>query len=283
MLIGWMYVLMVVVSFGAMGLACKCGGSRGASSLGMVAILYSGAAVVCLAVALAAGSQFTWTAAWLGALSGLGGSLAFVAYVQAMRIGHFGFSSAITYASFLGAVLFAAVAWHEPLGVQRIGGIGLLVLAIFMITLSSKTVQGGGHDRWGLWIMLVAASFVLNALPQICTAACNRAGEAPFAFLFFNFLAGAVALLPLALRSGAVTRQVLGFGALAALASVAGNFGSLQALNAALPPTVVFPITLSGTVVIAVLLSLLVFREKFSWLGYAGMVCELAGIALVGT
>jgi len=75
-------------------------------------------------------------------------------------------------------------------------------------------------------------------------------------------------------------RGVLLYGGLAGLASVAGNMFTLQALGR-LPEPVVFPVSLAGPVIGAVLLSVLFFREKTKPLGYVGILLGLGGIVLL--
>jgi drug/metabolite transporter (DMT)-like permease len=129
---------------------------------------------------------------------------------------------------------------------------------------------------------LLGAAFVLTGIPQIAQAAAARLGAINlWFFLFLTFLSGAVALWSFLLVKGTKPgRGVLLYGALAAVGSVAGNLFTLKAL-VRLPETVVFPVSLAGPVIGAVLLSLLYFRERIKPLGYLGIVTGLAGIVLL--
>ncbi|NTV80644.1 MAG: EamA family transporter [Candidatus Aminicenantes bacterium] len=100
-------------------------------------------------------------------------------------------------------------------------------------------------------------------------------------FLFLTFLSGSVALWTfLAAMRAEPGRGILLYGGLAGLASVAGNMFTLQALGR-LPEPVVFPVSLAGPVIGAVLLGILFFREKTRPLGYLGILLGLAGIVLL--
>ena len=63
-----------------------------------------------------------------------------------------------------------------------------------------------------------------------------------------------------------------------AVGSICGCFFSLKALET-LPEAVVFPVALSGPIIIGVLLSLLLFKEKISKCGYLGILSGIVGIA----
>jgi multidrug transporter EmrE-like cation transporter len=72
----------------------------------------------------------------------------------------------------------------------------------------------------------------------------------------------------------------LPWGAGAAVASYLGVFCTLKSLET-LKPQVVFPISLSGPIVLGVILSLFAFRETIRPGGWVGIVCGIAGITIL--
>ena len=151
-----------------------------------------------------------------------------------------------------------------------------------LITASTASGQGQTKAARARWLVLLGVAFLLTGIPQVSQAAAARLGAINLWFyLFLTFSAGAAALWLFILLKGTMPRRgVLSYGALAAVGSVAGNFFTLKAL-AKLPEPVVFPVSLAGPVIAAVLLSLLYFKEKIKPLGYLGILAGLAGIVLL--
>jgi drug/metabolite transporter (DMT)-like permease len=150
--------------------------------------------------------------------------------------------------------------------------------------LISSSAGGGGQKKavWLKWLILLGTAFVLTGIPQIAQAAAARLGAINlWYFLFLTFLSGSIALWAFLMVKKAGPRPgIVFYGALAGLASVAGNMFTLKAL-ARLPEPVVFPVSLAGPVIGAVLLSVLFFREKTKPLGYLGIFLGLGGIVLL--
>ncbi|MCK7518508.1 MAG: DMT family transporter [Ignavibacteriales bacterium] len=142
-----------------------------------------------------------------------------------------------------------------------------------------RSGQGQPKAAWTRWLGLLGVAFLLTGIPQVSQAAAARLGAINLWFyLFLTFSAGAAALWLFILLKGTMPgRGVLSYGALAAVGSVAGNFFTLKALGK-LPEPVVFPVSLAGPVIAAVLLSLLYFKERIEPLGYLGILAGLAGI-----
>ncbi|MFB3894567.1 MAG: hypothetical protein ACE15C_21405 [Phycisphaerae bacterium] len=294
MISGWLLVLVTIIGFAGLNLACKVGGMKGASSLGIVAVLYTAGTVGMFIASVAAGLEFSWGMLALAAVGGAGGAFGYLAFVKAMSVGHYAFTTAISCASFLVTVAFSLVFW-EPITNAQVAGVALLVAAVFLITSSSAAGRSGGHGRWGRWAMMAGLAFALNSVPQICQSSGARMGmSAPsstFSFTFYIYAAGAAVLVPLAVRmkafggqggrwAGRAGRAALISGLLAAAGSMAGNVYVMFAMRS-LSEKIVFPAVLSGTLMAGVLLSLAAFKEKINWIGYLGMAAEVAGIVVL--
>lgn len=278
---GWLYLVIAILGFSSLSLVCKLGQLRGSSSLGLVAMLMVTASAMTAVLTFGEGLQWSWTTVILGAVGGVGGGVAFALYVVALRTGHYAFSGAMLSASFLNAVLFSVIYWGEPMGLIRAAGILMLVLAIGMIAASSTDQQDqAAKARWGRWALLMLGAFILNGIPQVCQAALAKSGGQINLFLLSNFIIGSAMLAPMAASKGRMLGATIIFGTLAGLASVVGNVFNIMALTQ-LPPSVVLPTSMSGMMAAAILLSRLVFKERISPLGYAGLICEVVGIVLL--
>jgi drug/metabolite transporter (DMT)-like permease len=281
---GWIFLGLVVVGFVAMNFVMKLGSLKGHSSPALTASLFSAAAVFCLTLLVISGKPlFVSTPVVLLAIGGgVGGAIAYFLFLSALRIGPYALTISIYTMSFLIPVAFSVLVWFRPLGPSTVTGILFIVAGIALITASAAAGKGPAKSAWLKWMALLGAAFVLTGIPQIAQAAAARLGAINFwYFLFLTFLAGSIALWLFLLAKG--MKPGLGvhlYGALAAVGSVAGNFFTLRAL-VRLPETVVFPVTLAGPVIAAVLLSLFYFRERIKPLGYLGILAGLAGIVLL--
>ena len=275
----WLYVAMAVASFSMLNFASKMGPRRGGSSAGLVAVLMVVAAVFTLVGSCVESSIWSIHVVILGAAAALGGCTAWLLYVKAMQIGHYGFSNAMWSTSFLPGLIFVTAYWHEPLSFGRMAGIAVLLLAVCLIAASSSP-GGGAKVQWGKWAWMIGVGCLLNSVPLVCQKAVSQMPGAVWPFMGVFYVVGALMMLPLVARSGRPARSTLVFGCLAGAASAIGNLGTIWAM-VGLGANVVSPVTLSGTMVGGVALSWVVFREPIRALGYVGMVMEIAGIAMI--
>jgi len=282
--VGWIDLGFVVAGFVAMNFIMKLGSLRGHSSPALTAALFAAAAALCLAVLVVSGGPLlvSTSVVLLAVGGGIGGAVAYFFFLSALKAGPYALTISVYTMSFLIPVAFSIIVWSQPLGRSTAAGTLFIVAGITLISMSAAAPKGEAKAAWAKWLLLLGAAFVLTAIPQISQAAAARLGAINlWFFLFLTFFAGAAALwLFLLIKKTKTARGLLTYGALAAVGSVAGNFFTLRAL-AKLPEPVVFPVSLAGPVIAAVLLSLLYFREKIKPLGYLGILAGLAGIILL--
>ena len=281
---GWIYLGLVVVGFTAMNFVMKLGSLKGHSSPALTASLFSAASLFCLAVLLISGQplQSSSPVVLLAVGGGVGGAVAYFFFLSALKIGPYALTISIYTMAFLIPVVFSMAVWDRPLNAAAGAGLALIVAGVALISSSAAAGKNEARAVWTKWLVLLGIAFVLTGIPQIAQAAAARLGAINlWYFLFLTFLAGSVALWSfLYARRTEPRRGVLIYGGLAGLASVAGNMFTLQALGRLAEP-VVFPVSLAGPVIGAVLLSVLFFREKTKPLGYVGILLGLGGIVLL--
>ena len=281
---GWIYLGLVVIGFVAMNFIMKLASLKGHASPVLTASLFAAAALFCLVVLILSGEPLFISApvVLLAVGGGVGGAIAYFFFLSALKIGPYALTISIYTMSFLIPVAFSIIVWFRPLGTSSAAGIILIVAGIVLISVSATAAKGQVKGAWLKWMTLLGAAFILTGIPQIAQAAAARLGAINFwLFLFVTFLAGAVALwLSLLVKGTKPGRGVLLYGAVAAVGSIAGNFFTLKSL-VKLPEPIVFPVSLAGPVVGALVLSLLYFKEKIKPLGYAGILACLAGIFLL--
>lgn len=278
---GWIYLGLVVAGFVAMNFVMKLGSLRGHSSPALTAALFAAAAGLCLIVLAVSGQPLLGSApvVLLAVGGGIGGAVAYFFFLSALKAGPYALTISIYTMSFLIPVAFSIIVWSRPLGRSTAAGILFIVAGIALISMSGAGAKGEAKAAWMKWLALLGAAFVLTGIPQLSQAAAARLGAINlWFFLFLTFFAGTVALwLFLLIKGTKPARGLFGYGALAAVGSVAGNFFTLRAL-AKLPEPVVFPVSMAGPILAAVLLSVFYFREKIKPLGYLGIAAGLAGI-----
>jgi drug/metabolite transporter (DMT)-like permease len=281
---GWIYLGLVVVGFTAMNFVMKLGSLKGHSSPALTASLFSAAALFCLAVLLVSGQplQSSSRVVLLAVCGGVGGAIAYFFFLSALKIGPYALTISIYTMAFLIPVVFSMAVWDRPLNAAAGAGIALIVAGVALISSSASGGKGEAKAAWLKWLILLGIAFILTGIPQIAQAAAARLGAINlWYFLFLTFLSGSVALWSFLYAKRMAPRgRVFVYGGLAGLASVAGNMFTLQALGRLAEP-VVFPVSLAGPVIGAVLLSVLFFREKTKPLGYVGILLGLGGIVLL--
>jgi drug/metabolite transporter (DMT)-like permease len=281
---GWIFLLLVIVGYIAMNFIMKLGSLKGHGSPALTGSLFATAALYCLIVVLISGKPLLVSPklVLLAIAGGSCGAIAYFLFLSALKIGNYALTISIYTMSFLIPVIFSIVFWKRPLGTLLAGGILFILVGITMISWAGSARKERKAGLWPKWIAFLGGAFVLTSVPQIVQAAAVRMGAINlWFFLFLTFTSGAVFFaLYFALTRMKLAWRVFSFGALAAAGSVAGNLFSMKALSL-LPETIVFPMSLAGPIIGAVLLSLLFFREKIKPLGYAGIIIGLGGMILL--
>ena len=278
---GWVYLALVVAGFVGMNFIMKRGSLKGHSSPALTAALFASAAVLCSGVLIVQDKPIypSTPVVLLAVGGGVGGAAAYFVFLRALEAGPYALTISIYTMSFLIPVAFSILVWFRPLSRSTAAGILLIVAGIALISMSGAAAKGAAKAAWLKWLALIGTAFVLTGIPQLAQAAAARLGAINlWFFLFVTFSAGALALWIVVLAKRMKTRRGLfGYGTLAAIGSVAGNFFTLRALGR-LPEPVVFPVSMAGPILAAVLLSIFFFREKIKPLGYVGIAAGLAGI-----
>lgn len=281
---GWIFLVLVIAGYVAMNFIMKLGTLKGHESPLLTGSLFAAAALFCLLVVILSGQPllFSGKLVFLAVAGGVGGGVAYFLFLNALKIGNYALTNSIYTMSFMLPVIFAIVFWKRPLGALLAAGIGLIVTGIVLISSAGSTKEGQKTGLWLKWMAFLGGAFVLTSVPQIASAAAVRLGPMNmWFFLFMTFLAGAIVFgAYFLLKKVKLNGRALGYGALAAGGSVAGNLFTLKALGQ-LPETIVFPISLTGPIIGALLISLLVFKEKIKTLGYAGIVLGIVGMILL--
>lgn len=221
--------------------------------------------------------QLTHQAVFYAAIAGLGGSGAVVAFNQAVKLGHFGFSNAIYRSSFLPAVIFSMLWMGLPWNAGIAAGIALILVSIFLMSWSDGAFARGGHRRW---FVLIVTAFLLSSLPRIGQELTVAMKGSNFLYLFLSYAFGSLVLALALVWARRYQLKSLLWGSLSAVASFIGVYCTMQAL-ATLKPHVVFPISLSGPIILGALFSRVVFKETINKWGWLGIALGTIGICVL--
>ena len=130
------------------------------------------------------------------------------------------------------------------------------------------------------WIFLILMAFLLSGAPRVGQILTNACHENYYLYLFLSYFIGAAILVVISLRRRDFNPSSLTWGTGCAVASYTGVFCTLKALEL-LNPHVVFPISLAGPIILGIILSLFVFREKITRMGWVGVSSGVTGILIL--
>jgi drug/metabolite transporter (DMT)-like permease len=283
--VGFLALLAVVLAITATALLAKMAARRGVTSLDLATTLFGFGALLGGVVLWGRfPASVTPRAVFVAALAGIGGAFAVWTFNSAVRRGHFGFSNAIYRSSFLVPVVFSVLFLHAPLRGITVGGIACILGGIFLMS-QAGTPEAAGEtaiDRKarGRWIGLIVLAFLFSGAPRVGQTLTSAAHDNGFVYLFLSYLVGALVLIGLTLRRGTFHPASLPWGAGAAAASYVGVFCTLKALQT-LTPQVVFPISLSAPILLGLLCSRGLFRERIALRGGVGAALGIGGILIL--
>jgi len=120
----------------------------------------------------------------------------------------------------------------------------------------------------------------LSGAPRVGQTLVHASHGNYYHYLFLSYLVGTVALVGITLPRRRFNPASLTWGTGSAVASYLGVLCTLKALEA-LTPHVVFPISLSAPIILGVLLSLGMFREKITPRGWLGVASGVTGILIL--
>jgi drug/metabolite transporter (DMT)-like permease len=286
-IVGFLYIFLVVLSITAVALIAKMASQHGVDAFGLSASLFIVAAIF--------GAVVLWwhlpaklaPGIWVvSAVAGIGGAFAVLGFNVAVRQGHFGFSSAIYRSSFIIPVVYSVLFLNASLKPTTVLGISLILSGIFLMSWSVNAFKKGSRVEFR-WFVLIILSFALSGAPRVGQTLTNVYGMDLYLYLFFSYAFGAAVFIfellrkkPLLSIGKAVGTAALAWGTGAALASYVGVFCTLKSLET-LKPQIVFPISLSGPIILGVILSIVLFRERVRFSGWIGVVLGIGGITVL--
>ena len=277
---GFLFLLAVVLAITSTALIAKLASRKQVSALDLSTSLFGVSAIIGAVILYGQlPVKLSANALIFSAVGGVGGSLAVLAFNSALRAGHFGFSNAIYRSSFLVPVVYAVLVLRSPLQLSTFGGIALILGGILFMSRSTVRLAAERNPD-SRWVVLILLAFLLSGAPRVGQTLTNACQENYFLYLFLSYFVGAAILCGISLKQGRFNPSSLTWGTGAAVASYLGVFCTLKALES-LKPQVVFPISLAGPIILGILLSLFLFREKITRRGWVGVSFGVTGILIL--
>ena len=177
--------------------------------------------------------------------------------------------------------------WHEPIGALQIAGICLMLLSLWL--LREKAPQGASATE-KKWIVPALVAFLLSGMAgvmeKIHQSTGAKAERLPFVLVacafMFAFSLGAIWIKRKPMQAGAepVGAARSSASMLAALSGmVIGVYSTVNLiLSGRLDSMIYYPVANGGALLLTVLVSVLLFRERPSRRSGIGFVIGLAGI-----
>jgi drug/metabolite transporter (DMT)-like permease len=277
---GFVYLFIVVLGITATAVIAKLAALRNITSLDLATSLFSISTILgLLMVWPQIPVKVTGAALLISFVAGLGGGFAVLAFNSAVRVGHFGFSNAIYRSSFLVPVVYSVLFLHAALRPTTVLGILLILGGIFLISQSTASFEKGRKAEFR-WFLLIMAAFLWSGAPRVGQTLTSLLKIDYRLYLFLSYLFGTLTLLIFSVARQSFNPAALAWGTGAAVASYAGVFCTLKALET-LTPQVVFPISLSAPILLGVLLSLFLFREQVRPTGWVALALGVSGITML--
>lgn len=221
----------------------------------------------------------------LGTVFGTVTALSAVFNLKALHIGPMSYTTVLVTSSMLVPTLAGRIGWGEQVSFLQYTGIVLMLISIALSTDKHK----GNNTVSARWLAYCMAAFamtgMIGVLQKIHQTSPYR--DEAGAFLVVAFLVSALFSAVPCLRGRKELSQSHIFSSRPILLLLAGGLGTVGAnklnlyLSGVMESAVFFPIVNGGSLLLAVLAALLLYREKLPGRKWAGLAVGIAGIFLL--
>lgn len=278
---GYLYLAIHIAGSVAFGHVMKWALRRNCGLVAVGAVNYVVASSLSLVLALAIRSAgLTGLGVATGVVGGLSYVVSYYFYYQSIRLTGVSVSTAVVRLSVLPAVVASIALWGERPAEHQVVGVLLVLVALPLLSRQpgDKAVQLAG-PVWG-WLTLL---FVTTSGGPVAAKVFQESGAPlakPYLLAVWFGMAAVVALATLRLQRLRPTRDDLPLGALLGAVNVVGNFAMLAALDH-LPGAIVFPASSAGGVLLVVVTSAALWRERLSRLAFLGVLVAVPSLVLM--
>ncbi|MDQ0416482.1 drug/metabolite transporter (DMT)-like permease [Croceifilum oryzae] len=224
-------------------------------------------------------SPIVWIA---GLIIGFGSIAGNILFMKALDRGPASLTSPIINSNILFIVVMSVLFYNERLSLIESIGVGLLVLAIFIIPIDPNENLRIRNKTWYLYVFTAMVLFFLRTGGLKITEELDRSNSM---ILFISYLMGVIwfAIDSFCKRGNLGSTQAIKVGWIWGLSSGIFSFAGMQAYTLALrdgPASIVSPIFATNSLVVA-LLSILVYKERLSPFQKLALVLLAVGLVTI--
>ena len=265
---------------------------RGGSALVFNALKGATALVLFAVMALAQGFTFHLPTLWFGLAYGALLSVSMISGYKALCLGPMALTSMLVSFSVVIPLLWGLTAGEEELSPLRIAALCLLFFTILLtnadklLALARGGETGGEKRNYGLWLLLVATTFLSNGVSSVLQKQHQVFYPESYSaeFMFFAMAVCALVyvtacLIRVPLSQFRETRGKL-FGAYSGVANGLASFFTLV-LAGMENATVLFPIISAGTLLGVLLCGRFILKEKLRINHYAALLLGAVAVVLL--
>ncbi len=204
--------------------------------------------------------------------------------ITAMRVGAMSATAiCVMYGMIIPAVA-GPIFWHERIGGMQIVGILLMLVSLWLIR---EKTTGEEKTRSGKWLVLAVPAFFLSGfaglMEKIHQSTEARDERLSFVLVACGFMLAFSIVAALVLRGKGDKRTTVSANAIALVAGlVIGLYSTVNlTLSGKLDSMIYYPIANGGAMLVTVLVSVIVFKERFDKPKTVGTALGLVGILLL--
>jgi drug/metabolite transporter (DMT)-like permease len=224
----------------------------------------------------------------LGVLFGIVFMVAFLLYMKAMENGPLSYTYLIFSFGLLLPIVFGIFIWKEKMGALQLAGLFLLLLTFCLACKSSA----GPRQKVNLkWLILSIGSLISNGILMALTKEQQilLPGREIKEFLIIAFGSGCLLSLLLFLRQRVVKKETVAhlkdkrfalISASVGAVTAGGNFLSIY-LCSKIPAVVQFPTVNGGVVLLSLMVTFAIFKERLNRAGVIGLFIGLCALVLL--
>lgn len=210
-------------------------------------------------------------------------SMAMIGSVQSIKYGPLAVSSLINQCSLILPTLYGIALLGDEIGVFGYIGIILVFACLWLVKPRTDKSPGGVSAKWLLW---VAIGFIGNGMCSVIQKAeqLKFNGGYKNEFMILALFIGAIVMFLASLKNSKnIKKDAVDAIKYAPVQGIANGLLNMfvMILTALVPTSLLFPVVLSGGIIITFIASVTIFKEKITTRQLVGYILGIISIALM--
>lgn len=204
-------------------------------------------------------------------------------FLKALRTGSMSFTNFMQGASLLIPTVYGVIIWKEPVSAIQVISIGILVFSLFWV-LHAQPAKN--NPLWWLYSLFAAVAMggigIIQSTYQMSVYKSESISFLKLSFLFTALIYFAIWLFLQRTESSFPPKSTALYQSAISGVSMAGVHVINLNLAGTLPKAVFFPVANGGVILLTLLFSVLLFRERITKLQWLGLLFGIAALCLIG-